>query len=74
MSSPRAGTSALRKKSRPAFMALPHAARLLRLSFAGTIQLIHRGVLRARLVSGRWWIESASIEALQARTATRKAG
>jgi hypothetical protein len=51
-------------KSTPLYVGLPVAARALGLPRRRVIQLIHRQVLRAKLVERHWWIEAESVEAV----------
>ena len=50
--------------TRSRYTALPVAARQLGLSRARVIEMIHEQQLRAKLSGARWWVETASLEAL----------
>ena len=49
---------------KPPYVALPKAAKRLGVSRERAIELIHEGALRAKLASGRWWIETQSLDGL----------
>lgn len=46
------------------YVPLPKAATRLRVSRERTVELIHEGSLRAKLCSGKWWVEADTLEAL----------
>lgn len=46
------------------YISLPRAARRLGLSLERAVEMIHEQQLRAKLSAGRWWVETASLEAL----------